>query len=198
MATTTHTARLGLTDLIARLDAAVTDRNDERCCLGVKDALISSIGEGLDIEARFLEPQPDRYARHLLHRDPAGRYTVIAMVWGPGQGTPLHDHAGIWCVECVYQGHLNVTSYSVRGGDPHTGVVQFAQEKMISAGVGEAGALIPPFEYHTLANAEATPSVTIHVYGGEMTHCHIFVPLADGSGHKREYRELCYTPTRAA
>jgi predicted metal-dependent enzyme (double-stranded beta helix superfamily) len=114
------------------------------------------------------------------------------MVWGQGQGTALHDHAGIWCVECVYQGRITVTSYSVRGGNPETGVVQFEREKEIVAGPGEAGALIPPFEYHVIANADQAPSVTIHVYGGEMDHCHVFTPVE--GGHRREYRELSYTP----
>jgi predicted metal-dependent enzyme (double-stranded beta helix superfamily) len=187
----------GLTELVQRLDEAVGQRNDETCCRRVKDALVGLIREGLDLDARFIQPERDHYARRLLHRDPAGRYTVIAMVWGPGQGTPLHDHAGIWCVECVYRGQLDVTSYSVRGGDPATGVVEFEVETRITAGIGEAGALIPPFEHHVLANAEPTPSVTIHVYGGEMTHCHVFVPVAAG-GFRREFRELHYTPTPAA
>lgn len=188
---------IGLTQLVQRLDNAVCERNDETCCRKVMDALVGLIGEGLDLDPRFLEPTPDRYARRLLHRDPAGRYTVIAMIWGPGQGTPLHDHAGIWCVEGVYRGHLNVTSYSVRGGDPESGVVQFAVEAEITAGVGEAGALIPPFEHHVLMNADTTPSVTIHVYGGDMTHCHVFTPQPSG-GYRREYRELGYTPTPVA
>ena len=187
----------GLTQLVQRLDGAVGQRDDETCCRKVKDALVGLIGEGLDLEPRFLEPTPDRYARRLLHRDPAGRYTVIAMIWGPGQGTPLHDHAGIWCVEGVYRGHINVTSYSVRGGDAEAGVVQFAVEAEITAGVGEAGALIPPFEYHVLTNADLTTSVTIHVYGGDMGHCHVFVPLSSG-GFRREFRELQYTPTPTA
>jgi hypothetical protein len=97
----------------------------------------------------------------------------------------------MWCVECVYQGKIRVTSYSVHGGDPETGVVQFEKEKVVQAGPGEAGALIPPFEYHVLENAIDTPAVTIHVYGGEMTYCHTFTPV-DG-GWKRGYRELKYT-----
>ena len=95
-------------------------------------------------------------------------------------------------MECVYQGRIAVTSYSVRGGNPETGVVQFERETEIVAGPGEAGALIPPFEYHVISNIDPTPSVTIHVYGGEMDHCHIFSPVA--GGHRREYRELSYTP----
>jgi predicted metal-dependent enzyme (double-stranded beta helix superfamily) len=178
---------------VVRLDAAVADRNDEVCVHKVKAALVDAIASGeIVLPTRFLEPTPDRYARRLVHRDPAGRYTVIVMVWGPGQGTPLHDHAGIWCVECVLQGRILVTSYAVRGGDPDRGVVTFERQAEIVAGPGEAGALIPPFEYHVLANAQPASSVTIHVYGGEMTHCHVFRPVE--GGYRREYRELSYTP----
>jgi 3-mercaptopropionate dioxygenase len=183
-------------DLIRRLDDAMASRDDESRCRSVKQVLIDVVTTGaLSLPPPYLEPAPDRYARRLMHRDPAGRYTVIAMVWDKGQGTPLHDHAGIWCVECVYRGRINVTSYSVRGGDPETGIVRFEQETAITAGPGEAGALIPPFEYHVITNADPTPSVTIHVYGGDMTHCHVFAPVA--GGHRREYRELSYTPAPA-
>jgi predicted metal-dependent enzyme (double-stranded beta helix superfamily) len=185
-------AILTIDDLVRRLDAAVESRDDESCCQAVKQALVETITAGdLALPDALLAPAPDRYARRLMHRDPQGRYTVIAMVWGPGQGTPLHDHAGIWCVECVYRGRIRVTSYGVRGGDPNTGIVQFEQQAEILASPGEAGALIPPFEYHVIANADATPSVTIHVYGGEMTHCHVFRPVE--GGYRREFRELSYT-----
>lgn len=193
---TVHAAPAGVADLIRRLDEAVGARDDELCCRHVKDALVETItAGGFSLPDAYLVPAPDRYARRLLHRDPSGRYTAIAMVWGKGQGTPLHDHAGIWCVECVYRGRIHVTSYGVRGGNPETGIVQFEKQADVMAGPGEAGALIPPFEYHVIANADATPSVTIHVYGGEMTHCHVFAPVE--GGYRREYRELSYTPTPA-
>ena len=57
-----------------------------------------------------------RYARRLLHRDPAGRYTAIVMTWGPGQGTAVHDHGGLWCVEGVVDGEIAVTQYRRAAG----------------------------------------------------------------------------------
>ncbi len=62
-----------------------------------------------------------------------------------------------------------MTSYSVRSGDAEQGVLQFAPEHTVTAGVGEAGAPIPPFEYHILRNAGAPPAATLHVHGGELT-----------------------------
>lgn len=179
-------------ELVRRLDTAMTPRDDAGRARAVKDVLEQTFAEGCDfLPDTFLAPNPERYARRLVHRDPDNRYTVIAMVWNTGQGTPLHDHAGIWCVECVYKGHIKVTSFNCQGGDPERDIVQFKQETVIHAGVGEAGALIPPFEYHILENADTQPSVTLHVYGGEMDHCHIFEPVQDG--WIRRYRELTYT-----
>ena len=190
MAISPHSSKVD--ELIRRLDGAVAVRDDETRCQNVKRVLIDVVGSGEQfIDPPFLRPAPDRYARRLLHRDPQGRYTVIVMVWDKGQGTPLHDHAGIWCVECVYRGRIRVTSYSVRGGDPEAGVVQFAKETVVLAGVGEAGALIPPFEYHMIENPDPAPAITVHVYGGDMTYCHVFEPV-DG-GFRRRYKELTFT-----
>jgi len=179
-------------ELVRRLDEAMTPPDDAGRCRCVKRVLEETFAAGTEfLDARFLAPNPARYARRLVHRDPGDRYTVLAMVWNVGQGTPLHDHAGIWCVECVYSGRIRVTSYNCFGGDPEHDIVQFKQETVVHAGVGHAGALIPPFEYHVLENAADVPAVTLHVYGGEMTHCHIFEPVENG--WLRRYRELSYT-----
>lgn len=179
-------------ELVRLLDQAMEAPDDEGRCRNVKRVLSEKLGSGERfLDPRFLLPTHDQYARRLLHRDPAGRYTAVVMVWDKGQGTALHDHAGMWCVECVYTGKIRVTSYSVHGGDPETGIVQFQKETVIHAGPGEAGALIPPFEYHVLENAIDTPAITLHVYGGEMTYCHTYTPV-DG-GWKRGYKELKYS-----
>jgi predicted metal-dependent enzyme (double-stranded beta helix superfamily) len=180
-------------ELIRRLDEAVAVRDDATRCRNVKRVLTDVVNSGEQfLDPPMLAPTPDCYARRLLHRDPDGRYTALVMVWDRDQGTPLHDHAGMWCVECVYRGKIRVTSFSAHGGDPERDIVRFEKENVVLAGVGEAGALIPPFEYHVLENADAAPAVTIHVYGGEMTYCHIFEPV-EGQGYIRKFRELRYT-----
>lgn len=180
-------------ELVRRLDEAMTPRDDAGRCRAVKSVLEELLAtETGFLEARLLAPDAAHYTRRLLHRDPEGRYTLLALAWNVGQGTPLHDHAGTWCVEGVYAGRFRVVSYSCQGGDPERDLVQFKQESVVHAGVGEAGALIPPFEYHRMENIGTTPAATLHVYGGEMTHCHIYEP--SGSGWLRRYRELGYTP----
>ena len=179
-------------DIRSRLDAVIHGETSLRIPELVKAVLIDSMQCGaLDVPAPLKTPLPDTYARRLLHRDPSGQYTMVVMTWGVGQKTSLHDHAGIWCVECVYKGQIQVTSFSCRGGDPERDLVKFEKETVIHAGVGQAGALIPPFEYHVLENADTQPTITLHVYGGELDHCHIFEPVGDA--WVRRYRELTYT-----
>lgn len=179
-------------ELVRQLDEAVDLDCVKGRCDKVKAILESMFHSEEDmLESEFLAPNGDCYARRLLHRDPQGRYSVVVMVWGVGQGTALHDHAGEWCVECVYRGKIKVTSYDI-DGSPEDVPVQFHEEATIFAGVGEAGALIPPFEYHTIANALTDqPSVTVHVYGHELTWCHIFVPTE--GGYERVRKTLGYT-----
>lgn len=192
MSTTPLEPQARVHELIRQLDDAMEIRDDAGRCRLVKKILEQTFAAGTEfLDSKYLVPDPERYARRLVHRDPQNRYTVLAMVWNVGQGTPLHDHAGMWCVECVYRGRIRVTSYACHGGDPEKDIVQFQKETVIHAGVGEAGALIPPFEYHVLENADPTPTVTLHVYGGELDHCHIFEPVENG--WMRRYRELRYT-----
>jgi predicted metal-dependent enzyme (double-stranded beta helix superfamily) len=178
-------------ELIRRLDAAVRAGSVPDITSRIKGELESlTRGEGLDLPPRFREPQGEHYARRLLHRDPKTGYTAVIMAWAPGQRTALHDHAGIWCVEGVVEGQMEVTRFDlVREAN---GAYEFAEKGSVRAAVGSAGALIPPFEYHVLANALGDrPSITLHVYGGEMDHCHIFQARSDGKYDRLE-RTLSY------
>ncbi|HEX6976671.1 MAG TPA: cysteine dioxygenase family protein [Vicinamibacterales bacterium] len=174
-----------------RLDAAVTAETPAAIAHQVKEALQDALRcNGLQLPDRYHVARPDAYARRLLHRDEQGRYTVVVMTWGPGQGTPLHDHAGIWCVECVVDGLMEVVQYNLV--EQQAGAYRFEAKSRVTAERGSAGCLIPPFEYHTLSNARRdASSITLHVYGGEMDHCHIFEPAADGA-YRRVTRALSY------
>ncbi len=180
-----------LDEMIRMLDAAVPDNREDACVMKVKDVLECIVRSGEEfLGPEFLVPAEGCYARRLVHKDPAGRYTVLAMVWDTGQGTSLHDHAGVWCVECVYRGRIKVTSFSLQTPEDAE-LLQFQEEETIYAGPGEAGALIPPFEYHTILNPDDKPAITVHVYSGELTWCHIFQPVE--GGYVRTEKPLRYT-----
>ena len=147
--------------------------------LAVKDRLASLLGLSPEIPAQAKQILPDQYARHLLYRDPMGRFEVVVMAWGPGQQTLVHDHSGIWCVEGVIAGKIDVTRYDISGG-VNGDTVRMDKTDVIHAGRGECGALIPPVEYHRISNPYEQPAYTLHVYGGQMQTCRVFMERGDG------------------
>src|SRR5947208_2787548 len=163
--------------LIERLREAVRLRDVTAIAERIKHELENLIpDEGLRLPQHFRTPLPDHYARRLLYSDPELGFTALVMTWGPGQQTALHDHAGIWCVEGVLEGEMAVHRYELME-ESADGACRFETRDSVKATAGNAGALIPPFEHHVLANAlPDRASLTLHVYGGEMTHCDIFQP----------------------
>jgi predicted metal-dependent enzyme (double-stranded beta helix superfamily) len=166
-------------ELVARLDRSVEAGATDAITRCVKADLEELLTRGaLELPESFRQSRPDTYARRLLHRDPRGRYTAIVMTWGPGQGTPVHDHGGLWCVEGVIEGQIAVTQYDIT---PHGDEFALAARETILAGMGTAGRLIPPTDHHVISNAlPDTPSLTLHVYGGELCECTVFTPTSHG------------------
>jgi len=183
---TTHDQRL-----IDRLDRAVGLGDVREVTKQIKVDLEQLAREvRINLPERFHRCCETSYARRLLHRSRELGYTVVVMTWGPGQRTHLHDHAGIWCVECVIEGQLDVIQYDLLE-ESGTGC-RFNKVNQIRAGVGEAGCLIPPYEYHVLANAlPDRKSMTVHVYGGEMEYCNLYVPRNE-SWWDKQRKSLSY------
>jgi predicted metal-dependent enzyme (double-stranded beta helix superfamily) len=181
-----HAVRTTPDELVVRLREAVRLGEPRAITRRVQSHLMEVLGGGgLALDAGYFAPLADTYARRLLHRDDAEGFTVVVMTWGPGQSTPVHDHAGIWCVEGVVEGMMEVTQLELME-ETAEGRCRFVERGHAVSGVGSSGALIPPFEYHSLGNAlDDQVSVTVHVYGGEMDHCSVFEPLPDGAFLRR-------------
>lgn len=185
----------GLDELTRRLDEAVCRSCNEEVTEGVQKALTDLISAGsLALAEELVAPCEEGYARRLVYASEEHGYVVIAMVWGPGQGTALHDHSGVWCVEGVIQGEIDVTQYQPLEWT-HDGRWRFEPAKTVRAGVGSSGSLIPPFEYHTIANAHQEGcAVTLHVYGQELERANLFHALDDEPGwYQRTSKELGYS-----
>lgn len=113
----------------------------------------------------LLEPDPDSYRIHRLHVDPAGRFSVSAMVWGPGQGTPIHDHT-VWGMVGVLRGRERCEEFAplLEPGGP------LVQGDVHELAPGDIDLVSPAIgDIHRVSNALADgTSVSIHVYGGDI------------------------------
>ena len=183
----------GLADLTARLDRSVEAGSPTAITASVKADLEAILGaRQLALPESFTKPHADHYARRLLHRDPHGRYTAIVMTWGPGQGTAVHDHGGLWCVEGVVDGEIAVTQYLVQ--QETDGYYRVTPIGSLLAGTGSAGCLIPPTDHHVLANARPSKaSVTLHIYGGDLDDCKVFLPATPDGRYAETTRMLSFT-----
>ncbi|HUO81729.1 MAG TPA: cysteine dioxygenase family protein [Gammaproteobacteria bacterium] len=164
----------GIEKLVSLLDDAVAQPDVEVTTDRIKSGLCRLLRSGdVRLPAELSRPLDGHYARRLVYSSPQHGYSVVAMTWAPGQATPVHDHSGMWCVEGVCDGSLEVQQYELieRDGDRY----RFEKRNSYQAGFGSAGCLIPPYEYHRIANAcSDEKAVSIHIYGGDMTCCNVF------------------------
>lgn len=186
----------GRRKLIQSLDAAVGMGDTASVMRALRSALCKAIqSDDIHLPECVFEGCPDHYARRELYRSNEHGYCVIAMTWGPDQGTPIHDHSGMWCVEGVWQGALEVVQYELLAQDDPR--YHFRPAGAIQADAGSAGSLIPPHEYHTICNASGTDlAISVHVYQDRMTRCNVFEP-EHGDWYLRRPQELPLDSTRA-
>lgn len=116
----------------------------------------------------FLTPDeqagdPAGYRSHILHTEPDGSFSVTAMVWRPGQVTPIHDHV-TWCVFGVIQGAEYEELYMLSAGGTCLAEVGRSQN-----GVGEVSGFAPPGDIHRVRNSGRDVAISIHVYGADIT-----------------------------
>lgn len=162
--------------LVAGIDQALAAGDCHAVTAALRSVLCGSMRDpGVRLPECVHRPIDDHYARRELYRSPTHGYSVVAMTWGPGQGTPIHDHAGCWCVEGVWAGELEIAQYELleRDGDRF----RFRSAGGMQAGPGSAGSLIPPHEYHTIRNADPRAiAISLHVYEAPLLACSRFEP----------------------
>jgi predicted metal-dependent enzyme (double-stranded beta helix superfamily) len=175
--------------LVAAIDAAVASGDQHAVTAALRSVLCGLIRDrDVRLPGCVHEPVADHYARRELYRSPRHGYSVVAMTWGPGQGTPIHDHCGLWCVEGVWDGELEITQYELLEQDGER--FRFRAAGGIHAGPGSAGSLIPPHEYHAIRNTSADAiAVSLHIYKAPMDSCAMFVPQ-DGEWYQRAAKAL--------
>ena len=172
----TFTGKDLLTDLIKTACSQPTIKQTTDI---LRDGLSRLIAEkSVYLPECVFEPVEGHYARRELLKCPETGVTVVAMTWGPQQGTPIHDHCGLWCVEGVWQGQIEITNYEMTDDTGDT--CRFVKHQTIMAEAGSSGSLIPPHEYHTIRNPNpGKAAISLHIYQDSMGDCSIFEPLGE-------------------
>ena len=161
------------TFLSAAID--VTRRHDEPAdCVQAIAPLMAAL---IDEAGSFLAPQhyrsdPAHYARNLIHDAPEAGLSLYALVWLPGQWTPVHDH-GSWGVVGVVEGVLEERAFvrvsPERGADEG---IELVRGGVLLLARGAVTSFVPnPDHIHiTGVPAQRPRAVSLHLYGRTMNH----------------------------
>jgi predicted metal-dependent enzyme (double-stranded beta helix superfamily) len=126
----------------------------------VRAALSAAAGHAALLTPAQREGSADGYRRHLLAADPLGRYTLVAIVWQPGQASPVHAHH-TWCGYAVLDGALTEAIYDWNDTAGCAAEARSHARKAGAVSYTRAGTT----GIHRLANASAASAVSLHLYG---------------------------------
>jgi predicted metal-dependent enzyme (double-stranded beta helix superfamily) len=175
---------------ISLLDQCLQQGSEQKITEALRQCLSGLIQDAdIQLPSCVYESTPEHYSRREIYRSPDLGYSVIAMTWGPGQGTPLHDHSGMWCVEGVWSGNLEVVQFDLLKSQQN--LFYFSEVGVLQAGPGSTGSLIPPHEYHIIRNvSQSETAVSVHIYQNQMMQCSVFRDLGNNC-YERTERVLC-------
>jgi len=154
-----------LREFVADMTRLVERTDSERELLAEARPLLATLIQGSGwLPNEFAQAEPGSYRQYLLYCDPLERFSVVSFVWGPGAGTPVHDHT-VWGLVGILKGEEMCSEYAPDGPDR---VRPASVEHSLKQGMIEA---VSPTvgDWHQVRNPlKDQNSISIHVYGGNI------------------------------
>ena len=129
---------------------------------------------------KYAEADDNDYLSYLLYEDPYERFSILSFVWGPGQSTVIHDHCTWGLVGCLRGKEISQAYAQSKNGHwvpdgPSEEIIAQTDNNLdiVSPSVGDVHRV-----YNGLLNR---PSISIHVYGGNLAKISRHVYHEDGS-----------------
>lgn len=144
--------------LVERLNAAVAAPPEE-LPRNVTAALAESVAGHAWLPDETQHASHDHYTRHLLYSDPDDRYSILAIVWGREQQSPIHAHY-TWCGVGIYRGELTETHYREEAAGKPPAALGMHRRR-----AGELSFDLPLAGIHRIANLGDETAISLHVYG---------------------------------
>jgi 3-mercaptopropionate dioxygenase len=154
----------GLEQLVAAVRSVVSRHADWRKTARlVSDELARYLPSANVLSPEERIGDPEGYRSHLLYSEPGGAFSIVALVWRPGQVTPIHDHV-TWCV------------FGVIKGEEHEELFVLDEERgcLVEAGAktnreGDVSGFAPPGDIHRVRNVGDQTAISLHVYGTDVS-----------------------------
>jgi predicted metal-dependent enzyme (double-stranded beta helix superfamily) len=123
------------------------------------------------------------FRSHMLHSEPDGSFSIVALVWRRGQMTRIHDHV-TWGAFAVIQGTEHEDLFML--DDEGTSLVEAGSAMNAT---GDVSAFAPPGDIHRVRKVGNRTAISIHIYGTDVSRL--------GSSVRHDY-DLPVLPASAA
>ena len=176
-----------LKNLVSACDALAGACGDAGQCVAAVAPMmleLAAVGSGLLTDEQKRE-DPSTYARNAIHLGDADGVSLFALVWRPGQWTPIHDH-GTWGVVAVLEGVLKERSYVPAGNTiDDSEKIDLRPGGIVLLAPGSVTTFVPnPDHIHMTGVPEDRQKViSLHLYGRLMSNYHFY-------DLKSQYRRL--------
>lgn len=134
------------------------------------------------LRSEHFQSDPAHYARNAVYMSPDDSLSLFALVWLPGQWTPVHDH-GSWGVVGVLSGIIEECNYmSIDGAIRSDRGIRLRQGGITLLPEGAVTTFVPnPDHIHiTGVPEDRATAISLHLYGRDMNSFHIY-DVANGS-----------------
>lgn len=111
---------------------------------------------------------PERYRQHVLHAESDGSFSLVALVWLPGQRTSIHDHVS-WCVTGVHQGEEHERRYRLLPAETTGEAARLVATEDVVNPEGSVCGFAPPGDIHRVWNGGDATAISIHLYGADIS-----------------------------
>ena len=175
-----------LASFTVAMDTLVAEQQDPVAVAdGTCARLRPQLADGTWLADEHRATSKDGYQEHVVHVLPEGRYSLVALVWLPGQSTPIHDHR-CWCVVGVLEGDEQEERFRLHANGEGTWLERQGVRRYH---VGQTCRLVPPDEdIHRVTNVGDAAAISLHVYGADIRACGTSInrtfdrPVRDTSG----------------
>ena len=184
--------RYGLEEFITNCRNCISQNISPSSCVEKITPLMHTLlaGDTSFLKEEHFQSNPESYSRNAIYIAPDNSMSLFALVWLPGQWTPIHDH-GTWGVVGVYEGSIQERNFirTDNKGRDALNDIELTPGGSVILTPGSVTSFVPnPDHIHITGNGTDKPVVSLHLYGHAMSGFHIY----DRENGTREWVEVTH------
>ncbi|KAJ1949503.1 hypothetical protein FBU59_001114 [Linderina macrospora] len=136
----------------------------------VKKLMQSYVSQSTDWSQYAVYHEGTRYTRNLVD-DGNGKYNLLVLVWGEGQSSPIHDHAGSHCMMKLLDGELQEDLFAW----PNESQDEMRLKRTAPLKTNSVAYMHDKIGLHRIANpSRQAKAVSLHLYSPPYNICKTF------------------------